>query len=382
MYVSYVVSSCRHTLQSFTRHTLTCTQNFFSVYEYISLVYYNIRFYEVENSSRICSRRKRMKAPMAASGFTFLVMGDWGGQSFWPWRTAQERATAAGMGKIAAAQNATFGLALGDNFYDSGVKNVEDSRFKHTFEDVFSASSLSSDAGFNFHVIAGNHDHRGNISAQIAYTGVSKRWNFPSLYYTFTEGDVQMVMIDTVVLTGNSQQYLDQVTTSATEGKLVDLAGDALPGPLDAEMAQSQMEWIEAMLASSDAPHLIVAGHYPVFSICEHGPTAQLVNDLKPLLEKYNVSAYLNGHDHCAEHIEVDGIQYHTIGSAHENNPSTAHASSVPADQVKFHIGNSGGVKGGFASIEVDSENGTMTVVHRDGDGNVLYTAPPIPKRR
>ena len=305
---------------------------------------------------------------------TFLVMGDWGGSpSALP--PSQERATAAGMGQVAQASNATFALALGDNFYDSGVKSVEDPRFKQTFENVFSASSLSGDSGFRFHVLAGNHDHRGNVSAQVAYSAVSERWDFPSLYYTFTEGDVQFVMIDTVVLSGNSQQPGD------ADDEESELPGSALPGPADAALAETQMAWIEATLASSTAPYHVVAGHYPVYTICEHGPTSQLVSDLKPLLDKHNVSAYLNGHDHCAEHIEVDGMQYHTIGSAHENSPSTAHQSSVPESAVKFHVGKSGGVNGGFASIEVDGAAGTLTVVHRDGDGKVLYTAPAVSKR-
>ena len=54
--------------------------------------------------------------------------------------------------------------------------------------------------------------------------------------------------------------------------------------------------------------------------------------------------------------------------------------SSVSKSDVKFHVG-SWFVKGGFASIEVDAAAGTLTVVHRDGDGKVLYTAPPVPKR-
>ena len=34
------------------------------------------------------------------------------------------------------------------------------------------------------------------------------------------------------------------------------------------------MEWLEDTLKASTASFLVVAGHYPVWSICEHGPTA------------------------------------------------------------------------------------------------------------
>lgn len=38
------------------------------------------------------------------------------------------------MGKKAAEINSQFTLALGDNFYDVGVRDVNDKRFKETFE--------------------------------------------------------------------------------------------------------------------------------------------------------------------------------------------------------------------------------------------------------
>ena len=38
------------------------------------------------------------------------------------------------MGKTAADIDANFTIALGDNFYDDGVEDVDDKRFKDTFE--------------------------------------------------------------------------------------------------------------------------------------------------------------------------------------------------------------------------------------------------------
>lgn len=64
----------------------------------------------------------------------FLVLGDWGGQPDPPYTTEAETSIAAIMGGVAESENSQFTLALGDNFYDHGVKNVKDPRFNYTFE--------------------------------------------------------------------------------------------------------------------------------------------------------------------------------------------------------------------------------------------------------
>jgi tartrate-resistant acid phosphatase type 5 len=230
----------------------------------------------------------------AKSDLSFLVMGDWGGKPHDPFITAPEVNTARSMNEVARNYSAKFALALGDNFYESGVRSVTDHRFQSTFEDCFAGDALSAHNKFVFHVTAGNHDHRGNVDAQIEYSGQSKRWSFPDLWYTFTEtapdgATVQIVMIDTVVLAGNSQWNDEDVDP---------ILGSQLPGPVNFTAAKAQLDLIETTLANSAADFLIVAGHYPVFYVAEHGPTNALQPDRFPYLRQHNVSAYLNGHEH------------------------------------------------------------------------------------
>jgi 3',5'-cyclic AMP phosphodiesterase CpdA len=53
----------------------------------------------------------------------------------------------------------------------------------------------------------------------------------------------------------------------------------------------------------SQATWIIVAGHYPIVSRGEHGDILELLTYLQPLLEKYDVDAYICGHDHISEHL-------------------------------------------------------------------------------
>lgn len=316
-------------------------------------------------------------AAAAGDSWSFLVMGDWGGSEEAPYTTPGEISTAAGMESIAAngipgvtSVPPKFALALGDNFYSHGLQgDCHSPRFQNTFENVFDGEHLKSP--FTFHVLAGNHDHLGNVTAQIEYSKLSERWSFPTYYYTFTEtgpdgSTVQFVMVDTVLLAGGSE-VLD------SDGEIVrELHGSELPGPADKVKAATQLEWIASTVASSTADYLIVSGHFPIYSVCEHGPTSQLETVLLPLLQKSKVTAYLAGHDHCMEYLNNGGdLDHHGIGSAHSNDPSIAHAKAVPADSLKWHAE---GKSGGFASFDVSK--GGLTVRHHAGNGTVVFTAP------
>lgn len=60
----------------------------------------------------------------------FEVLADWGGLPIFPYKTFVEMAVGRQMAILASKLEIDAVLALGDNFYLEGVKDVDDPRFK------------------------------------------------------------------------------------------------------------------------------------------------------------------------------------------------------------------------------------------------------------
>jgi len=302
------------------------------------------------------------------NALNFIAMGDWGGREDYPFTTPSELSSAQGIGRVSRQIGSNFVLGIGDNFYSEGVKDVSDSRFTSTFQNVFTPQLVGNQT---FYVVAGNHDHRGNVKAEIDYSTYDPtgRWTFPDYFYVIQKSlidsngkeiKVGIVMIDTVILAGAWDNSEPQ------------------PIPSTHPLKKLHLQWIQKTLEKLDGKvdWLMMAGHYPIYSIGEHGPTGYLVEHLLPLIKKHGVSVYMNGHDHSLQMIQVEGVSYVTTGAVHEVDPTRKHYYSVPAGSLKFHFPNHGGDKwsaGGFVGVMI--HNRTVGVInYYDQTGHNLFS--------
>ncbi|XP_053320666.1 tartrate-resistant acid phosphatase type 5 [Spea bombifrons] len=294
----------------------------------------------------------------------FVVIGDWGGIPLPPFYTKQETLVAEEMGKVVNSWGAHFVLSVGDNFYYDGVQDVTDPRFKATFESVYNADSL---LDVPWYVIAGNHDHNGNVSAQIAYSNVSARWNYPELYYDRvfsvpgTNVSVRLLLLDTVTLCGNSDDFLTGQPA----------------GPVSRRTADKQLEWLEEKLSGAQEQYVVVAGHYPVWSVAEHGPTHCLIHHVDPLLKKYKATAYMCGHDHNLQYLQDEaGIGHILSGAGNFMENSRKHEDEVPEGYLRFFQGDAESM-GGFVYVNVTPKEMNITYIQPGGKSLFQTTLPP-----
>lgn len=260
------------------------------------------------------------REPAKPRALTFLAIGDWGrdGQS-------PQRELAHVMDSTAAANAARFVISTGDNFYNDGITSVDSKRWLTSFEEIYTGSSLQ----VPWYVVLGNHDYRGNAQAQVDYSKRSKRWRMPARYFKRTEklpggGSLDLFFLDTNVFLEGYQK-------------------DRAYGDLAQQSPDAQLRWLDDALKDSNAEWRIVVGHHPLYSRGSHGGTPVLVSRVKPLLQKYGVQVYLNGHDHDLQRITVDGIDYITSGAGSltrstGKGPDTQFALGRTAGFVSFTV--------------------------------------------
>ena len=87
-----------------------------------------------------------------------------------------------------------------------------------------------------------------------------------------------------------------------------------------------------------------------------------MIGPFKPLLDRYGVHAYINGHEHNLEHIAVDGVHYITCGAG----SATSAVVTPPPDQFASD-------HHGFMTVRLEA--GAMAFSFIDDGGTTLYQA-------
>lgn len=310
-----------------------------------------------------------------------MSLGDWGGADAPHYTTDSQCESGHGLNTIAKKYNIDTILAVGDNFYHHGVTFQDrDKRFARTFNDVYNGPALQK---AKFYAVAGNHDHRGQVKAQINYP--NPRWYFPDNWYSFTKDigggkTAHFVMIDTVLLSGESfHDHERDIFVSAT-------------GPRNKQLAKSQWDFIQDQIAENESDFLFVVGHYPVYSPCSHGSTRDLYEKLEPLLERHKVTAYIAGHDHCASFVDpgrAGGTVYplngmgNTCCYAAKKKKEVEHLLGKQA--LKFYAAREtvkkyGNPDSGFSSFTL-TDDGHMISRFHDQDGEVMWSTKTASRR-
>ncbi|UYQ91963.1 metallophosphoesterase [Chitinophaga horti] len=92
------------------------------------------------------------------------------------------------------------------------------------------------------------------------------------------------------------------------------------------QQPERQLDWLDKLLANSDARWKIVVGHHPVYTAgprTENYDTLAVRKALQPVLEKHKVDVYLSGHEHSMQHLKNSHEHFHQFisGAGSEVTP-------------------------------------------------------------
>jgi tartrate-resistant acid phosphatase type 5 len=284
-------------------------------------------------------------------GTDLLVLGDFG-------------TTGADQLKVAAAMRQFCGqtkitphalLLLGDNFYSSvaGGFSTTSTRWKTTFEDVYPAASFPGPCW----AVLGNHDYHDNHGGEKVQLDYAKlpgtRWKMPAKWYRFELGPKDSPLATVIALDSN-------LPSISGNKKLK----DGTPrGSLTIAEAAEQLAWLEAELKKPRAPFTLVMGHHPLYSNGDHGDTKELVEQWGPLFQRHRVHAYLCGHDHDLQHLELEGLftSFILSGGGGANIRKLESDRKIPYGR-DIH---------GFTHLRAEREK--LVFSHHDAEGRLLH---------
>ncbi|XP_072992140.1 purple acid phosphatase 4-like [Typha latifolia] len=299
---------------------------------------------------------KRFEHPAKSDGsISLLAVGDWGRRGSY-----NQSQVAYQMGRIGEELDIDFVISVGDNFYDSGLADVDDKAFMESFTNVYTAESLQK----QWYSVLGNHDYRGNAVAQLdpALRIIDSRWLCMRSFMVDAE-IAQFFFVDTTPFI--KKYWLNP------KRRHYDWRGVA---PRE-EYMTSVLKDVELALKESTAIWKVVIGHHAIRSVSEHGDSIELVNLLLPMLKAYGVDLYINGHDHCLEHISSNDspIQFLTSGGG---SKAWRGVFTPTTEKLQFFYDGQG-----FLSLKLTKSDAEMmfydvsgSILHRWSIAKMLYS--------
>lgn len=283
----------------------------------------------------------------SALPLSFLVVGDWGRKG-----TYNQSQVAFQMGRIGETLDLDFIISTGDNFYDKGLTGEHDPAFEESFTDIYTASSLQKP----WYTVLGNHDYRGNALAQSSSFLKQKDSRWVCLKSFILNADVaEIFFIDTT-------PFQDKYFTDP-EDQVYDWRG-IMPRK---KYISNLIKDLDMALRESTAKWKLVVGHHPVKSDGHHGNTPELVAQVLPILQANNVDFYINGHDHCLEHISSQDspLQFFTSGGGSKAWRGDMTWMNIPEETKFYHDGQ------GFMSMQITEND--VQVIFYDVFGSALH---------
>jgi tartrate-resistant acid phosphatase type 5 len=242
-------------------------------------------------------------------GFNFFVVSDLGKNGI-----KTQKKIANQMALLAENSNPKFIVSCGNNFQTEGVESADDPLWESNFESVYKKASLQVD----WYPVLGNRDYKGNTQAELDYSKISNKWRMKSRFYTFVKQindsvSARFIFLDTTPIISKYYQK------------------EGYPDIAKQDSAR-QIAWLKAILANSKEQWKLVFGHHPICSAnLKQGDNSELIQRIKPVLEKYKVQFYFSGHDRDLQHLkESNGnLDYMVCGTGSENQPSTTNETSL-----------------------------------------------------
>uniref|UniRef100_A0A2C9U755 Calcineurin-like phosphoesterase domain-containing protein n=1 Tax=Manihot esculenta TaxID=3983 RepID=A0A2C9U755_MANES len=203
-------------------------------------------------------------------------------------------------------------------------------------------------------VVLGNHDYRGDVEAQLNPILAQKdsRWLCMRSFIVNAE-IVEIFFVDTSPFVNdyftNPEHNYDWKGISPRETYLANLLKD-----------------VDAALSTSNAKWKLVVGHHAILSAGHHGITVELLQQLVPILQEHNVDAYINGHDHCIQHISSSHSNIQFITSGGGSKAWRGDIRKWDPEELKLYYDGQG-----FMSVQMTDS--TATFAFYDAFGSVLH---------